>query len=98
MRKLVGEARFAVVATVTAVLLLPLASSASTNVTTRAQHRTFFAQGYDSQNAAYRPQVLQISADAEILVRPAKWSSWVSTLAKGAGALRVDNCQPNCAE
>src|SRR5690348_9957783 len=96
-RRFIRQARVVAVVTATALLLLPDAWGSS-RVTTTGAHRTYFAQGFDSQYAAYRPSVLQLSADAEILVEPARWSSWTSTLAKGDGTLAVDNCQPNCAQ
>jgi hypothetical protein len=91
-----GRVVLPVVAVLAAVMLSPVPAAAG--VTGSTHHKTYFAQGGDSQDKAYRPKTLEISGDGEILVHPAKWSSWTSTAARGHGTLRVDNCKPNCAQ
>lgn len=53
------------------------------------RHKTYFAQGADSHNAAYRPDLLVLSGDGHIFIKPAKWSSWTGDRARRAGLLLI---------
>jgi N-acetylmuramoyl-L-alanine amidase len=94
----VSVSRVMLVMVLAAVLLPEVGATASSDAASVAHHKTYFAQGADGSDLAYRAKVLQISGDGAILIKPAKWASWTSKVAKGHGTLRVDNCSPSCAQ
>jgi hypothetical protein len=71
-----------------AVFVTPAVAQAST---------TYFGQGQDPADRAYRPKVLQVAGEGSFYVGRMHWSAWTDRVARGRGIGAQDDCEPDCA-
>jgi hypothetical protein len=45
-----------------------------------------------------QPETILLSGDGSIFVNDLSWTGWGSAGATGHGTLKIDNCEPNCAQ
>jgi hypothetical protein len=45
-----------------------------------------------------QPEMILLSGDGSIFVNDLSWTGWGSEGATGHGTLKIDNCEPNCAQ
>jgi hypothetical protein len=79
-----------IVVLVSFVLLVPVAlAQAST---------TYFGQGQDPADIAYRPKILLVAGEGSFFVEKMQWSTWTERAARGHGIGAQDDCDPGCAD
>ena len=45
-----------------------------------------------------QPETILLSGDGSLFVNDLSWTGWGSAGATGPGTLKIDNCEPNCAQ
>lgn len=84
--------RFILGGFVAMAVLMILASAAMARAST-----TYFGQGQDPADRAYKPKVLQVAGEGSFYVGKVHWSFWGSRVARGRGIGAQDDCEPDCA-
>lgn len=82
-----------IVAVLAATGLVLLGSVAGAEAST-----TYFGQGQDPADIAYRPDRLLVAGEGSFYVGKMHWSAWNSRVARGRGIGAQDDCDPGCAE
>jgi hypothetical protein len=69
-----------------------------TSVTIAQASTTYFGQGQDSADIAYRPDRLLVAGEGSFYVGKMKWSTWTNRVARGHGIGAQDDCDPGCSD
>ncbi len=77
----------AVVAASAALLL-------SNSVAVAQASTTYFGQGQDPADIAYRPNRLLVAGEGSFYVGKMRWSAWTDRVARGRGIGAQDDCDP----
>jgi hypothetical protein len=80
-----------VVVVSTALVLLVSVAAARTST-------TYFGQGQDPADIAYRPDRLLVAGEGSFYVGKMRWSAWTDRVARGRGIGAQDDCDPGCAD
>jgi hypothetical protein len=81
-----------------AVALILSAVLAPAAVAAPASHKVYVERDIVSQELAYRPHAIGLSADGTFALTGLRWSGYGSSDALATGRAYVRGCTPNCAE
>jgi hypothetical protein len=59
---------------------------------------TYFAQGQDPADTAFRPHRLLVAGEGSFYVGKMHWSIWTNRVARGRGIGAQDDCDPSCGD
>jgi hypothetical protein len=59
---------------------------------------TYFGQGQDPADRAYRPDRLLVAGEGSFYVGKMHWSTWTDRVARGRGIGAQDDCDPGCSD